>query len=69
MLEIRKPVLADDPDRLLQYEHGVFEVVSPAGQRLRITCPLEHPLNSRPRPAAHLGPARAWWRIEKTNEA
>jgi len=41
MLEVNKPVLADDPYRLLQYERGIFEVVSPRGRRVRVSCPLE----------------------------
>jgi hypothetical protein len=41
MLEVNKPVLADDPYRLLQYERGVFDVVSPTGLRVRVVCPLK----------------------------
>jgi len=64
MLEVHKPVLADDPYRLLQYERGVFEVVSPRGQRVRVICPLKAASDGslRAEDSAH---EKGWWRIEK----
>jgi hypothetical protein len=64
MLEVNKPVLADNPYRVLQYERGLFEVVSPTGQRVRVNCPLElrsdGPLQVEDSPRS-----KGWWRIEK----
>jgi hypothetical protein len=62
MLKVNEPILAEDPNLVLQYERGVFEVVSPNGERLRVTCPVQ---GSIPRAKmAGAGPAQ-WWRIEK----
>lgn len=62
MLKVNEPILAEDSYLVLQYERGVFEVVSPNGERLRLTCPVQ---GSLPRTKmAGTGPAR-WWRIEK----
>jgi hypothetical protein len=64
MLEVNKPVLADDPYRLLQYERGVFEVVSPKGQRVRVICPLK-PVSDGSLPVEDSTREKGWWRIEK----
>lgn len=62
MLKVNEPILAEDPNLVLRYERGVFELVSPNGERLRVTCPVQ---GSIPRTKmASTGPAR-WWRIEK----
>jgi hypothetical protein len=67
MLKVKEPMLADDPYRVLQYERGVFEVVSPTGARLRVTCPLQR--SSIPREnEIHRDSEQAWWRIEKIVE-
>jgi hypothetical protein len=62
MLKVNEPILAEDPYLVLQYERGVFEVVSPAGERLRVTCPLQGSIPQTKN--ANPGPAQ-WWRIEK----
>jgi hypothetical protein len=68
MLKVKEPILADDPYRVLQYEQGVFEVVSPTGARLRVTCPLQR--SSIPQANETDGVSeQAWWRIEKIIEA
>jgi hypothetical protein len=64
MLEVNKPVLADDPYRLLQYERGVFDVVSPTGLRVRVVCPLKR-TSDGPLQAEDSRHANGWWRIEK----
>lgn len=64
MLEVNKPILADDPYRLLQYERGVFDVVSPSGQRLQVTCPLQRSSDESLR-AEGSKRGRGWWRIER----
>jgi len=61
MLELNQPILVDDPYRLLQYERGVFRVISPSGQCLRVTCPLANE-QLRTEGTEH---GRGWWRIEK----
>jgi hypothetical protein len=62
MLKVNEPILAEDPYLVLQYERGVFDVVSPTGERLRVTCPLQ---GSIPKTKiVNAGPVR-WWRIEK----
>lgn len=63
MLEVNKPILVDDPYRLLRYERGVFEVVSPSGDCVRVICPLER----LPEPARTEGVerSRGWWKVEK----
>jgi hypothetical protein len=65
MLEVNKPVLADDPYRLLQYECGVFDVVSPSGQRLRVICPLDRPLDGLQIQTQDSKRSHGWWRIER----
>lgn len=62
MLKVNEPILAEDPYLVLQYERGVFEVVSPNGERLRVTCPLQGSL--APTKIAATNPTQ-WWRIEK----
>jgi len=64
MLEVNKPVLADDPYRLLQYERGVFDVVSPSGLRVRVICPLKR-TSDGPLRDEDLRRDNGWWRIEK----
>lgn len=62
MLKVNEPILAEDPNLVLRYERGVFDLVSPNGERLRVTCPVQ---GSIPRTKmAGTGPAQ-WWRIEK----
>ena len=68
MLKLKEPILADDPYRVLQYEHGVFEVVSPTGARLRVTCPPQRS-SIPPTNETGGGSEHAWWRIEKIIEA
>jgi hypothetical protein len=62
MLKVNEPILAEDPYLVLQYERGVFEVMSPTGERLRVTCPLQGSI-----PQTKMANARPgqWWRIEK----
>jgi hypothetical protein len=64
MLELNKPVLADDPYRLLQYERGVFDVVSPTGLRVRVVCPLKRTSDGPPQ-AEDSRHGNGWWRIEE----
>lgn len=64
MLELNKPILVDDPYRLLQYERGVFEVVSPTGLRVRVICPPERPPEAAIASEA-ARPGHGWWRVEK----
>ena len=66
MLKVNEPILAEDPYLVLQYERGVFEVVSPAGERVRVTCPLR---GSIPMTKIAAAGAAQWWRIEKILEA
>jgi hypothetical protein len=68
VLKEREPIFVDDPDSLLQYEHGVFEVVSPLGERVRVVCPPLRLLAPR-REARTTGiPGQQWWRIEKIGD-
>ena len=69
MLEVNKPIHADDPYRLLQYERGVFDVVSPAGRRMRVVCPTECPLDAEQSRNPSTQERRGWWRIEKIASA
>jgi hypothetical protein len=69
MLEINRPIHADDPYRLLQYERGVFDVVSPAGRRIRVVCPMEHPADDGETYNQSTLHIRGWWRIEKIASA
>ena len=64
MLEVNKPVLADGPYSLLQYERGAFDVVSPTGQHVRVICPLERPSHG-PLQAEDSTHGNGWWRIER----
>lgn len=65
MLELNKPIHVDDPLRLLQYERGLFEIISPDGECLHVNAPLTHlplpPEKQLPAPK----PVRGWWRIQK----
>jgi len=62
MLKVNEPILAEDPYLVLQYERGVFLVVSPTGERLRVTCPLQ---GSIPHTKIANAGSMRWWRIEK----
>lgn len=65
MLELNKPIHADDPLRLLQYERGLFEVVSPDGECLRVIAPLARLPVPFEKQFATPNPVRGWWRIQK----
>jgi hypothetical protein len=65
MLEINKPILVDNPYRLLQYERGVFKVVSPSGNCVRVICPLDLPPANEQLRTEGTEHSRGWWRIEK----
>lgn len=62
MLKVNEPILAEDPYLVLQYECGVFEVVSPNGERLRVTCPVQGSIPHTRMTGTGLA---QWWRIEK----
>jgi hypothetical protein len=68
MLQVHEPILADDPAALLQYERGVFELVSPSGKRMRVICRRNIPLDLASAPDDE-APRGGWWRIEKIAEA
>jgi len=68
MLQLHEPIDSDDPDALLQYERGVFELVSPSGERLRVVCPQGIPLGLTRAVKEAPERARRWWRIEKVAE-
>lgn len=65
MLKLNEPILADDPYLVLRYEQGVFEVVSPTGERLRVICPLRGSSSIPQAKTAEAGATQVWWRIEK----
>ena len=65
MLEMNKPILVDEPDRLLRYERGVFEVISPSGHRVRVVCPLERALLAQRTGTSDVDRSGGWWKVEK----
>ena len=69
MLILHRPILADDPDLVLRYERGLFEVVSPQGDTVRVTCPSAVCLKVANAVNQDCAPHRRWWRIEKLSEA
>jgi hypothetical protein len=70
MLEVDQPIVTDDPDLLLRYEHGVFEVTSPGGESTRVIGPLEGPRTDVKRviKANSMGNG-GWWRVRKIAHA
>lgn len=69
MLKAHEPILADDPDSLLQYERGIFEVVSPRSERVRVVCPPLHLVAPARGADCCRTTGRQWWRIEKISDA
>lgn len=69
MLEVNKPIHVDDPYRLLQYERGIFDVVSPAGHHTRVVCPMKCPPDAEQTHNQSTQEKRGWWRIEKIASA
>ena len=65
MLEVNKPILVDEPDRLLRYERGVFEVISPSGHRVRVVCPLERVPLAEWAGTSDVDRSGGWWKVEK----
>ena len=65
MLELNKPIHTDDPYRLLQYEHGTFEIVSPNGERLCVVAPLTPADSGNLKPTEKSKTSAGWWRIRK----
>lgn len=65
MLELNKPILADDPYRLLQFEHGTFEIVSPSGERRCVVAPLSPGTTSGLKTSDKSKTGAGWWRIRK----
>jgi hypothetical protein len=68
MLQLYEPILADDPEAVLQYERGTFELTSPSGKRLRVVCPQNRPLELSGAAKEDLTQRQGWWRIEKIAE-
>jgi len=69
MLQLHKPILADDPQTLLQYERGLFELVSPSGKKVSVVCRRNVPPNLVRAPNELAAKERGWWRVEKVAEA
>ena len=69
MLILHKPILADDPDRILQFERGLFEVVSPQGETVRVACPPATKLKAQVPSNREHSTRQRWWRIEKLQDS
>jgi hypothetical protein len=63
-LELNEVIYAMDPAEALRSEHGVFELVSPAGQKFQAVCRPNHSITSI-RNINDVKGASNTWRIRK----
>jgi hypothetical protein len=63
-LELNESIYAMDPAEALRSETGVFELVSPTGQRFQATCRPNHSISSLKQLTEVKG-APNTWRIKK----
>jgi len=69
MLQFHKPILADDRQTLLQYERGLFELVSPSAKEVGVVCRRNVPPDLVRAPNEQAAKERGCWRVEKVAEA
>ncbi len=65
MLKIGETIVVDNPTESLRDETGLFEVTTPAGDTLRVTCRPGHMIVSDPTFAPVAKIQQLTWRIRK----